>query len=250
MKKKILALLIAVSMMAFLFVGCGNDETTEPEVTETPEVEVTPEVEEEDEEYEEYEEEDEDEEELDEQIEGAPVRGIWDGDIFTSAYLGLQFEKPEGWAVATEEDIMELMGLGAEFIGDDLFGEGVDMTSLLELANVTTIHDMMVSDPLTGTNVQIAYERLIFPANRMTAPEYIETLGGVLETMGMEVNFDFPGTTRIGNYEWYSFESVMDVGIEVFGRYLINVQDGFARTISITYSEMSEPLDDILALFR
>ena len=229
MKKKLLALLIAVSMLVLLFAACngGTEESTEPE----PEIE-------------------EEEVEQDDPIENAPVRGIWDGDTFTSEYLGLRFEKPEGWVVATEEDIMELMGLGAEFIGDDIFGEGVDMARLMEVANITTIHDIMVSDPLTGTNVQIAYERLIFPMNRMTAQEYMETLGGMLESMGMEVDFDFPGTTGIGNYDWYTFESIMDVGIEVFGRYFVNVQDGFARSISITYSDMSDlSLEDILALF-
>ena len=184
----------------------------------------------------------------------APVLGTWAGSTFTSEYLGLQFDKPEGWAIATEEDIMELMDLGAEFVGEEIigeiFGEDVDLADVMERANITTIHDFIVSDPLTGTSIQITYERLVGPARRMSASDYIEVVGDLLETMGMEVDFDFPGTTRMGNYDWYSFESMMHVGMPVYGRYFVSIQGGFARTISITYSEMSEPLDNLLALFR
>ncbi|MCL2842401.1 MAG: hypothetical protein FWE28_02900 [Oscillospiraceae bacterium] len=250
MKKKMLTLLIAVLMVALLFAACGGGDTAGPEVTETPEVEATPEPEAEVEE--EPEEPEEAEEEIEEEpIDGAPVRGVWDGDIFTSEYLGLQFEKPEDWVVATDEDIMQVMGLLDDgLLGDDFFGEGVDTARLFEVFDITTVHDIMVTDPATGSNIQIAYERLIFPANRMSAAEYIEALGDMLVTMGMEIN-QFSETTRLGNSDWYSLEAVMDIhGMELLGRYLISVQDGFARIITITYSgDTPELAEDMIARF-
>jgi hypothetical protein len=68
--------------------------------------------------------------------------------------------------------------------------------------------------------------------------------------MGMDVNLDFPGTTRIGHYEWQVFGSVMDAfGVNIYGRYFVNVHEGFARTIAIIYSELSNSAEEMLSLF-
>jgi len=221
MKKKLLALTLAFVLLVSLLAACGGNggngatpTPAEPEATPAPEV-------------------------------GNPMRGVWDGDVFTSQYLGFRFEMPEGWLAATDEEIAELLGLGA-----DMIAQGTDLGDIMEVMDLTTVTDIMVSDPITGANLSIAFERLVFPHNRLSAQEYMEIASDLLLTMGMEVNFDFPGTTRIGAYDWYSYQSIMDIGINIYGRYFVNVEGGFARVISIIYSEGQEDLvDELLGRF-
>jgi hypothetical protein len=176
---------------------------------------------------------------------GGPMRrGTWDGNIFTSEYLGLRFAKPEGWFIATDEEIAELTGIGMEFFADD-----VDIDALMELAAVTTVYDMMATG-IEGVSVSILYEQLIFPATRLTAREYIEVMAEMVVSVGMDVDLDFPETTRIGYFDWYSFRSVMDVfGMNIYGHYFINIHEGFARTIMINYADFTNTPEEILGLF-
>lgn len=235
--KKTLALFLTVFLLTGLFVGCGNnDEAPAPQ----PPADVL--------EPEEYEDEEESET-ADTPAEGdirwgSVERGTWDGNTFTSTYLGVQFNMPAGWVVATDEDIAQVMNLGFDMVGIDID------TDTLDALDVITFIDMMVSDPMTGGSVYITYERLIFPHTRISVQDYIGIAAQTIEMMGMDVNLDFPGTTRIGGVDWYSYGSEMDVfGTPVFGRYFVSIENGFARIISIIYSDFSMYVDDVLALF-
>ena len=175
----------------------------------------------------------------------SPMRGSWDENVFTSEHLGLSFTKPILWNVASDEEIAEIMGLGLEMLEMEM-----DVDAFMEVADVLVFHDMVAANPLTGASVQIIFERLVFPANRLSAPEYIERASQTLVEMGMDVNLDFPGTTRIGDYDWYSYESILEVhGTNIYGRYFVSVQGGFARIIAIIYHDGSESLENILAMF-
>jgi len=238
--KKILALLLAALLLTGLLAGCGGSDTPAPTATpapaatpepadtpeETPEPADTPEPTEEEVRW------------------GSVTRGTWDGNTYTSTYLGLQFEMPADWAVATDEDINQIMGIGLDFVGGDI--GSVDLDAL----DIITFIDMMASDPMTGMSVYLTYERLVFPRTRISAQDYMELAAQTIEMMGMDVHFNFPGTTRIGNYDWYSYGSEMDMfGTSVFGRYFVNIEDGIVRIISIIYSDFSMYVDDVLAMF-
>ena len=180
---------------------------------------------------------------------GSPMRGSWDGLVFTNEYLGLTFTRPIFWGPASDEEIAELMGLGLEILEAETDMD-IDIDTIMEMANILVFHDMMTANPFTGASVQILFERLPFPANRLSTPEYIELAAENIAVTGMEVNLDFPGTTRIGNYYWYSFQTPMEVlGENVYVRHFVTVQNGFARTIIIIYSEETESLEEILAMF-
>ena len=177
---------------------------------------------------------------------GTATRGAWDDNVYTNYYLGLRFVKPAGWVAATEAEIAEMMGLGADMlsaVGGDIPAEFWDAAGLL------LAHDMMAINPFSGANVQIIYERLVFPNTRISAAQYIETATEQLEAMGAEIT-KFPGTTRIGSYDWHSLRTEIDMGFVIgYSRQFVNVLDGFARMIIVTYFDTSEQADDIMAMF-
>ncbi|MCL2563642.1 MAG: hypothetical protein FWE08_06365 [Oscillospiraceae bacterium] len=230
MKKKLFALLLVFVMMATLFAGCG-DLFGDRRPAETPDAgDVT-------------------------QAAGEAKRGSWDGDVFISEYLGLQFTLPSGWAAASDEEMAEIMGMGIDVIdGMDLFGLDMDIGGLMDVFGVMNVTDMMASSLFTGASIDISFERLIFPHNRMSEEEYIESMAASMEMLGMDdlsmEIINFPGTTKIGAYAWYSYGMVMEfMGVEIFSRYFITIQDGFSRTITITYVEGSETVEEILEMF-
>jgi len=172
------------------------------------------------------------------------TRGVWSGNTWTSDYLGLTLTLPSGWVHATDAEIAEVLGVGADFMA----AQGVEVdTAALE--SIGVLYDMMATGP-TGATIQIGMERLVFPSSRMTAPEYIEASIDEFIAMGMEVDLDFPNV-RIGNLDWYSYGSVMDfMGIRIYGRYFVNVYDSVARFIVIMYADgMGDSIDDLLRFF-
>lgn len=136
-------------------------------------------------------------------------------------------------------------------LGSVVVGAGAGITDdLWDVFGLTTFHDFMASNTLTGAMVSLLYERLVFPSTRMTVQEYIEVAAGLLGAMGMDF-VEIPGTTRIGNYLWYSYGSVWEVlGMNIYGRNFINIQDGFVRMIQIVYSDMSGSWEEILEMFN
>ena len=214
MKKMIYV--VALALMLTLFVACGNDDDTSANGANGEQEE-----------------------------QSGFTRGTWNGNVFTNSQVGLTFTMPSGWVAATDAEMAELMGIGI-----DMFD--LDFTEVqLDLTGIVLVQDMMASNPETGAMVQIMAERLIFPNNRISAAAKIEQEASVLAEMGMEVNMDF-STINLGGHTWHVFGSAMELmpGFNIYGRYLVDVRDGFAFTIQIVYSELSESVDEILAMFR
>ncbi|MCL2408843.1 MAG: hypothetical protein FWC96_04420 [Oscillospiraceae bacterium] len=243
MKKKFFTLAMALAMLLTILAACVENVPFEPRSAERlPEVAA----------YEENspvrEEDDEKEDGPPERQERGPVRGVWEDNVFTSEYLGLRFVMPHSWVATTDADIADLMGLGADMMaisGIEIPGEFWDMFDLRVLI------DMVAGNPIAGSSVKIAFERLTFPVRGISAAEYIALTAEQLEQIGMGVNLDFPGTVRIGAYDWYSFGTAMylPMGVVAYGRQFINVQDGFVRTIGITGADPEAPVNEVLAMF-
>ena len=173
-------------------------------------------------------------------------RGVWENNIFKSEYLGLNFLLPDGWHIASDSDIADVMGVSIDIMEQ---AAEFDLSELMDISAIDAIYDMMASS-LAGANVIITYERLVFPFTRISEIEYIETAAEMMAEMGVHVHFDNSEPTRIGNYDWYSFSTSMVIEeMEILGRQFINIHDGFARIIIISYNDMTESVDEILHMF-
>jgi len=176
-----------------------------------------------------------------------PVRGVWDDNVYTNEYLGFRFVMPSGWVASTDYEIADMMGM----VYDLLAAEGDELAEeLWKTAGLTTIHEMMVTNVYTGANIQIAYERIISPYADLSALEYLEIMSMQIEDIGLVVDINPSGMTRIGAHEWYSLETVMETsGRNLSVSQLINILDGFVRIVTITYNEENCSLDELLSMF-
>ena len=259
MMKKMILVVVMLSMAMILAACDGNDDANAGANRNVETPVAAPEEDSYDEEVvveydEDYNDEDNnedgnDEDEVVEENESASAggftRGTWNGNVFTSDQLGITFTMPDGWVAATDEEMAAIMGLGLDVIGMEFTEE------TLELAGITTVQDMMASNPETGAMVQIMAERLFFPNNRMSTSDYIDQVAEMLLQMDWEVNRDF-SDARLGANTWHVYGSAAEImpGFNIYGRYFVDVRDGFALTVQIVYSEMSESAEEIIAMFN
>ena len=121
---------------------------------------------------------------------------------------------------------------------------------LLDYDGWFSVLDMRANNWHTFASVEIFVGRCFCP--EITAAEYIcfvTGYGSVYDFFGDEV-FHIPHTTRIGLYDWYSYETIMQIeDMSFFDRTFVNVHDGIVRRIRIGYNAFSESLDDILLMF-
>jgi len=170
-----------------------------------------------------------------------PTRGQWEGDVFTSEYLGFSFELPERWIAATDAEIAGFMGV-AETLRSDA---GAAIPEDVELH-----YDMMASNPFSGDYVLIMFERhggLRAP----TRASFIEMMTESLAEEGVRL-IDVPGTTRIGNDDWYSFETELDImGMTISGQQFFSISGGYIRVIMfIVMPDSPVSVGDIIANFN
>lgn len=99
-------------------------------------------------------------------------RGKWQDNIYTSDFFQLQFTLPEGWVHATDEEIAATMSLGKEILADE-------NKYMAELADLTTVYDMMANDVANGSSLVVMAEKQTLDS--VTAEVYINTLKGQLE---------------------------------------------------------------------
>jgi len=127
-----------------------------------------------------------------------PMRGVWSNNVYSNPYLGFNLTIPDSWVVATDAEIAERMGVGEDFF-KSLDSNNLD-DSVWDVLGETTIHDTMVQSKFTGANIQIIFERLSFPHNRITATEYIHIAAPLLESMGFTIDLSKADTSvKFGN---------------------------------------------------
>lgn len=188
--KKIVAVLLAVLMMSLFATGCffrmgrppQADRPEAPVQTERPAVEeeaqATPAQTEQPAVEEEAQATPAQAEQAAAGEEGAALsRGIWEDGVWRSEFTGLSFTLPDGWQVATDEEIAQLMQISLDAMGE----QGAALTP--EMLEQVSIYDMMAVDPVTNTNVVLGFEKLAAqPLSRMISGEvYLERMKAMLE---------------------------------------------------------------------
>jgi len=119
------------------------------------------------------------------QVDETYTKGTLTDTSFESRFLNLRFDLPDGFIMATEEDMAELMNIGAETFGIE--SEAVDY------ALISTVYEMMATAPLGAPNVILIAEKLVF--RNMTEEQYLNALKAQLsEVPG--VDYTFPGDTE------------------------------------------------------
>ena len=162
---------------------------------------------------------------------------------FASKYLDLRFTLPDGLVMATEEDMQEMMGLGAEIMDLD--------SDLVEYAQLTTVYEMMASSVDGSTNVLVFSEKLSM--RNLTVEQYCTALKSQLQgvsSMEYEIDDEIISVEIAG----YSYEQVTAsthaYGMDMVQKYLVRkLDDRMVGFIITNSSDTEDTLNTLMAGF-
>ena len=184
----------------------------------------------------------------------APTRGSWDGNTFTSSYLGLQFTSPgQPWHIFSNDEIAERLELT-----DGQMGTGTDIPNSL-WTDPGFVIDFVLVNAENGSSVGLVYERFLAGVSeqihlRACGDNEIE----MYAEEGFEVEYELTGTIMIAGIEWHAKRTTIDLGMpgltllglssETIILHLVNRDGRFFRCVSITVSS-EEELAEIMSWF-
>lgn len=164
--------------------------------------------------------------------------------MYSSEFAGLQFTMPEGWLAGTDEEIANLMGIGAEYLSDA-------QKWATESAKLSTIYDMMAQDPVTGNNVMVMFENLSMAigGSKLDEAGYFDVVKKQLENVeDLEYTFNDPFDATAGSIEFYTVQAnETSVGLDQY--YMMHKMDNYMVVMIITIVDDTK-LEDILANFK
>ncbi len=164
------------------------------------------------------------------------TRGNINDDVYESEWIGLRFEADEDMTFATEEEVLQAMGLGMEMLEI----EEETSENMLDYANMASVYEMLASD-IYGNNVILMTEKLMIAG--FSTAQYIDALKYQLEELTGK-NFDFSEitTVEIGGKEFQRITFTYNVyGLDVNQEY--NVMKKGDRMISIILTKASDDAD-------
>lgn len=165
-------------------------------------------------------------------------RGVYTENGFDSEFIGFRYTTPEGYYMADEEQLAELMGLSLEVLGDSITEQQKAYTEL------STVFEMMVSDPTGACNMNITVENNDAPMGK-----YIEAFKAQIQNVpGMEVtlNEGMEEATIAGTVYQKLTASVVAYGVAMNQEYYV-AQIGDRKVgIALTYFEGMEAGRDAL----
>lgn len=214
MKKTIKILAIAISLILVLvaLTGCGNDTANNTENNDGK------------------------------TAKEAIARGVIDeNNVYKSEYAGITFKLPEGFKYATDEEIAEMMNIGAEVLSEH-------RDNVAEIIDQTGLYDMVAQDENYGTSVMVMFEKATL---NVGVDFYLSNVKKGLEEvteMGYQVSDDLT-TETVGGKEY----KVLTATIPEMGltqKYYVQKKDGYFIDILVTYFDEYVDLNTLLANFQ
>lgn len=173
------------------------------------------------------------------------TRGTIDGNVYKNESLAIEFVKPATWVYATDEQIAELMEITADQFSDEKF-----VKALESQANV---YDMMVTDPITSSNINVGYENLSLSHSRgITEAQYVEAMKNQFKDV-TEMKITFPDSydkVKLGETEFTRVVcTVTAYGVSMTQVYYLHKLGGYMSYIIVTITNKYS-VDDIEAMFK
>ena len=163
-------------------------------------------------------------------------RGTLTENSFESKYLDIKYTLPSGFMMATEEDMLEMMGLGAEITGVNE-----------KIIKLTTVYEMMASTVIGYPNVIVMVEKSLL--SNITTEKYFDALKtGLLNVDTMDYEFDDQITSvEIAGYNYKKMSASLP-SLNIFQDYIFRKQGnrmiGFITTYSLDTKQELEILMD------
>ena len=212
--KKNIAIAFVLCVLLTLFAGCGNNSSESPE-NETQNNEQESET-------------------------LSYERGILTETGYESQYLDIKFTVPEGFVMATEEDILGMMQVGVEIM--DLDKDTIDYSSL------TTVYEMMVSSASGSPNVALLTEKLM---SNVTVEQYLDIVKSQLADVPMNYEFGDVTSVEIAGESYQQIVASAEIkGTAFLQKYIVRKFDDRMVCFVVTNtSETEKELDTLMKAF-
>ena len=166
--------------------------------------------------------------------------GKWNGNVYTNDFLGLKFNLPEGWKYSSDEEIAEMMNLGADLLNDE-------QKASAELAKLTSVTYVAANNPNTGNNVTIMSEKLLMD---LTTEYYINQLKTQLAAVeSMKYTIGGTATEKVGSLEY----DTLTVSVDAYGitqKYYIRKMDNYIACIILTSVNGETGINEMVNCFQ
>lgn len=176
---------------------------------------------------------------------------MWEDDAFISEWAGFKLPLPEGWYVATDEEIKEVMDLGAEVIAGAT-GEDAEKYKAANAVYPLYISKYPLDSQELYPNAMVVFEKLSALQNLLIkdADSYIELTMQQLEDLNLGYNIVKGSKVAIGGEEYASMTATLELfeGLSLVQRYFSREHDGYIISFILTgISTNPEELDNIIA---
>lgn len=155
------------------------------------------------------------------------VRGVWTDNIYSNEFVGLDFTMPEGWTLATDEELLSMLDTSNEQFFDEEAKENYDKA--IEQASI--FYDFMIVNLSTGENAIMSIEDLSKNLGTIlvTADHYLDVTEEQLATIeGVEFEVIDRTEVRFANEDYIKMElsvngvMTQDYYVKKFGKYMVS----------------------------
>ena len=163
---------------------------------------------------------------------------------YSSEWIGLRYTLNSDMVMATDEELNDMMELGAEALSDK---DGKNL--LAEYAKLTTVYEMMAVNVADQSNIIICAEKLTLSAT--TEEQYLAAVKKQMEDVYADFTVTYADVTsrELGGMTFSELGYVVDYGgTPLYQTYLVKKMDNRMYGIVLSYSEESV-LDTLLAGF-
>lgn len=158
---------------------------------------------------------------------------------YETEYLGFRFTTPDGFVLATSEELTQLMGVTM-----DALNESGDITDVQKkYAELTSIYELMVSDSLGVANANIVLEKTNVPLKSYIeiVKEQLTDVSMMTVTINSEEEVEFAGET----YTKLSAD-VEASGVAMYQDYYFRKVNGYMMLLTVTWADGFEAEKDAI----
>lgn len=157
---------------------------------------------------------------------------------YESEFLGFRFTTPDGFALATQEELSQMMGITFDALGDDV------SDAQKKYAELTTLYELMAMDSLGVTNVNIVLEKTNVSMSKYLAAfkaqvESLDVMKVSLQGDAQEVEFAGATYTKLS-------ADVSASGITLYQEYYLRKVGDRMMTITVTWADGFETSKETL----
>lgn len=159
-------------------------------------------------------------------------RGTVSDNVYHSDFAELTFAPGGDWVFATDDEIAQMMNIGAELMKDP-----EAMKKAME--NIGSVTDMQAASAEMGTNVIITYENLKKAGRSgMSSKNYVEAVKAqIAANASSELNYKFSDiqTVTLTGEEFSSFISTAVYGdVKIYQKFYARTIGDYAASIAVT----------------